>query len=76
MREAKRLYGVGERNVSALLKPVLATLATVPEFTVQYCEIRGLPDLQEIEVIEGEAALAIAGFLGKTRLIDNVILRV
>ncbi|NDF15728.1 cytidylate kinase, partial [bacterium] len=55
------------------LQAANAELATVPEFRIQYCEIRSLPLLGELSVIEGPAAIAIAGYLGSTRLIDNYV---
>ncbi len=74
MEAAQGELASGQRSVSALLALVHAELRTVPDFRVQYCEIRSLPNLGEILNIEGPAALAVAGFLGKTRLIDNLIL--
>ena len=37
-------------------------------------EIYSFPELEEIEYINREAIMAIAVKIGKTRLIDNVIL--
>lgn len=73
MEEVRKAYQAGELSVSALLEKANAMLATVPEWRTQYCEIRSLPSLGEIERVEGPAAIAIAGFLGTTRLIDNWI---
>lgn len=67
--------GAGERSVEKLLAVAGAVFAEEPAFQLQYAEIRGLPDLEEITRVEGTAAFAVAGFLGKTRLIDNVVLR-
>jgi pantoate--beta-alanine ligase len=64
----------GERNVEKLLALAAGELATVPEFKTQYCELLGLPNLTAIQTIEAPAALAIAGYLGATRLIDNLVL--
>ncbi len=41
---------------------------------VQYIEIVDTTDLKPVELIEGEVMIAIAAFLGNTRLIDNIIL--
>lgn len=75
MEAVKSSYEAGEIDVVSLLRKAHEIFRTVPEFRVQYAEIRGLPDLAEIERIEGPAAIAVAGFLGSTRLIDNFILR-
>lgn len=69
-----REFENGNRQVEALVATAKKALATVPEFELQYAEIRSLPDLQPIRRIEGPAAFAVAGYLGKTRLIDNTIL--
>jgi pantoate--beta-alanine ligase len=73
--EAARIaFAGGERDAGKLASIARDVLVSVPEFATQYCEVRSLPLLGEISRIEGPAALAIAGFLGKTRLIDNLIL--
>jgi pantoate--beta-alanine ligase len=74
MRKAEELFLGGERKVAALAAAAKQELAAEPEFQVQYAEIRSLPDLAEISEVKEPAALAIAGYLGKTRLIDNLIL--
>lgn len=74
MEKVRIAFAEGERNVAKLEALAASELAMVPEFRVQYCEIRSLPLLAKWETIAGPAALAIAGFLGKTRLIDNLVL--
>lgn len=74
MEAARKKFESGEENVDALLAAAHAELATVSEFRTQYAEIRALPDLKEIKAVSGPAALAIAGYLGQTRLIDNLVL--
>lgn len=69
-----REFENGNRQVEALLATAKKVLATVPEFELQYAEIRSLPNLEPIRRVEGPSAFAIAGYLGKTRLIDNTIL--
>jgi pantoate--beta-alanine ligase len=67
-------FAAGNRQVDALVATAKKVLATVPDFELQYAEIRSLPNLDPIRTIESPAALAIAGYLGKTRLIDNTLL--
>jgi pantoate--beta-alanine ligase len=74
LQAVKREFRAGERSVEKLLARADAVFAEVPAFQLQYSEIRSLPDLKVISQVEGEAAFAVAGFLGKTRLIDNVLL--
>lgn len=75
LEAAQEKLAGGQVEVEVLLAAAKAELAKVPAFAPQYVEIRALPNLSEIQRVEGPAALAIAGFLGKTRLIDNCILR-
>jgi pantoate--beta-alanine ligase len=74
MDKVGKAFEGGERNVAKLQALARGELATVAEFNPQYCEIRALPNLTEAREIDGPSALAIAGYLGKTRLIDNLIL--
>jgi pantoate--beta-alanine ligase len=66
-------YQNGEESVPSLLAAASEAFSTVPELEIQYAEIRSLPGLESLERVEGPAAFVIAGFLGKTRLIDNWI---
>ncbi len=64
-----------EKEVSLLLARARAMLAQVPAFELQYLEVRSLPNLEEISRVEGRAAIFVAGYFGKTRLIDNRIFK-
>ncbi|MCU0467484.1 MAG: pantoate--beta-alanine ligase [Arcicella sp.] len=49
-------------------------LSEIPAIALEYFEISNFDTLQPInELSEGKTALCIAAFMGKTRLIDNVI---
>lgn len=75
MEAVRKEFESGQRDVEQLLGRARTEFRTVPGFKEQYCEIRSLPNLASIDTVKGPAALAIAGFLGKTRLIDNLILK-
>lgn len=74
MKDVKRALAGGESSVGALLGIASTEFAKTPDFQVQYSEIRSFPDLKEISQVAGPAAFAVAGFMGKTRLIDNILL--
>lgn len=74
LREAEALYGAGERWVRRIVEAVRSRIATQPLARIDYIELYGFPDLEEVEMIEGPALLALAVRFGKTRLIDNAIL--
>ncbi|MFZ9520745.1 MAG: pantoate--beta-alanine ligase [Silvanigrellaceae bacterium] len=72
------LSGVSE--VDVILAECREHLRQVPDFELQYLEIRSAKTLSSVESkISSESVLAIAGFAvnadgGKTRLIDNILL--
>lgn len=73
LKKAQELYEAGEREVSAIRERMLEILNT-PQVKLQYLEIREAESLKPLEKIEGEALVALAAYVGETRLIDNVVL--
>jgi pantoate--beta-alanine ligase len=74
LMEAKRLFEDGERNASKLLEASRKVIEREPLVNLQYLE---LCDPETLEPLSGNierALLAIAAWVGKTRLIDNIIL--
>jgi pantoate--beta-alanine ligase len=74
LMEAKRLFEEGERNASKLLEASRKVIEREPLVNLQYLE---LCDPETLEPLSGNierALLAIAAWVGKTRLIDNIIL--
>jgi pantoate--beta-alanine ligase len=71
---AKAAYANGERSGDALRELMLATFAAEPLARVQYVSCADPRTLQELDTITNGALLSMAVFIGKTRLIDNVIL--
>ncbi len=67
----------GERLATNLIRAVANFLQAYPKIVVQYIECVDAQTLTPLEVImDGTAAmLAIAGYVGTTRLIDNMILQ-
>ena len=65
-----------EKNSSQSIKGFITShLDNIEGIEVEYFEITDLETLQPInELLEGKTALCIAVFMGKTRLIDNVIM--
>jgi pantoate--beta-alanine ligase len=61
----------GERSAATLVDLVRAECDTTPGVDVQYVEMVDAAGLQPIETLDRDAILAIAAFVGTTRLIDN-----
>jgi len=61
----------GERSAATLVDLVRAECASTPGVDVQYVEMVDAAALQPIETLDSDAILAVAAFVGATRLIDN-----
>lgn len=71
---AKAAWEAGERS-AAVLKGILRTeLEASSPTRIDYAEAVSQALLAPIETVDGPAALAVAAFYGKTRLIDNILL--
>jgi len=64
----------GMRDAGTLLDEARDILTACPDMRVDYLKICDTGTLEEVEQVRVEAVLAVAVFLGKTRLIDNVVL--
>jgi pantoate--beta-alanine ligase len=76
LSKATQLYETGERNAEKLRQSMLEVLAGEPLAEIQYVSVADLETLEEKEGEVEEALLSMAVRIGKTRLIDNVILEV
>ena len=74
LRQAKAAFAEGEKDTAKLKELVRSVLGQEPLADVDYVELYSFPGLEPIEAVEQPALLAIAVRIGKTRLIDNVIL--
>jgi len=63
----------GEHSAKAVIDIIKANLATEPLARIDYVEVVDFENIQRIETIEGETLVAIAVYIGKTRLIDNFV---
>ncbi len=76
LRAAEAAIEGGQRDPAAIVKAARDVLEAEPILRVDYVEVVDTKMLQPIAAVEGEMLLAIAVFAGKTRLIDNTIVRV
>ncbi len=71
---AQSLYQAGERAAQALLKAVSDSLAQA-SIEAEYLELRRYSDLAPLSSADEPCVILVAAQVGKTRLIDNLILR-
>ena len=75
LSRAKTAYKEGERSASRLEILVRSTIELEPRARVDYVQVVDAESLGHIERIDERPVLiAVAAYIGKTRLIDNVIL--
>ena len=63
----------GERDAKKVTAIISDSLLTEPMAKVDYVEVVDLENVQRVDKIKGETLVAIAVYIGKTRLIDNFI---
>ncbi len=68
---AETAFKGGERDPAALIAVATATIAAQPLVRIDYVAVRDADSLAELPRISGRAVMALAAFVGTTRLIDN-----
>lgn len=71
---AKDAYESGAQDAEKLRQVMKEVLASEPLAEIQYVSCADYDTLEELSEIKGKALLSMAVFIGKTRLIDNVVL--
>jgi pantoate--beta-alanine ligase len=74
LRAAADAVVSGERDALAVRDVLVETLASEPAVRVDYAVLVDATTLQEVDRIEDNTLIALAAFVGKTRLIDNVVI--
>lgn len=74
LRLGKEAIENGEDNPQRVINIIKENLSTEPLARIDYVEIVDFENIQRVEKIKGETLVAIAVYIGKTRLIDNFII--
>ena len=72
--EAKRMYGQEERQAQVIRKSIQKIIQAEPMAHLDYVSIADPDTLDELDTIQEPALVSLAVLIGKTRLIDNVVL--
>jgi len=67
-------FEAGEQNAQRLRRIVSETIAREPLARLQYVSCAHPDTLQELETVSGKALLSLSVLVGRTRLIDNLVL--
>jgi pantoate--beta-alanine ligase len=75
LAKAKESYKEGERSAGKLLDLIRTTIEAEPRARVDYVSITDAETLERLEKLDDRSILiAVAAYIGKTRLIDNTML--
>ena len=75
LKQAKEIYKKGERHAGKLAEIVRATIETEPRLRVDYVSVVDAETLEKLDKLDERPMLvAVAAYVGKTRLIDNTML--
>ena len=75
LKKAVSLCSNGEKSCSVLREAFLQTVSNASELRVQYAETVDPDTLLPVETVKKTVLLAVAVFAGKTRLIDNILIK-
>lgn len=73
--EVEAQFHRGESSATSLIEAGKHVLQNEPEVRMDYLEIVNPETLEVIERVDDRALVALAAYLGSTRLIDNVVLK-
>lgn len=74
LQVGKSLIEQGETSASVVKKAISEKIATEPLARIDYVDVVDFDTITPIEQIKGNTLVAIAVYIGKTRLIDNFII--
>jgi pantoate--beta-alanine ligase len=75
LKQAKDTYKKGERHAARLAEIVRSTIETEPRLRVDYVSVVDAETLEKLDKLDERPMLiAVAAYVGKTRLIDNTML--
>ena len=76
LTKAKGALLAGERDGERLRQIMAETIQTEPLARMQYVSCADSSTLAELEQVKDQALLSMAVFIGKTRLIDNMLVQI
>ncbi len=74
LKQSKKLVESGIKEAKRIIDAAYALIKSYPETTIDYIAICDPETLVDMETIDRPALMALAVSIGKTRLIDNMIL--
>lgn len=75
LREARKSILSGERNPERIVRKIRSQIERETSGSIDYIECVDSENLNSLKVLRGDILIALAVFFGKTRLIDNMMIR-
>jgi pantoate--beta-alanine ligase len=75
LARVEELFRAGERSPARLVEAARGVIATAASARIDYVEVRDAENLEPVATIDRPVVMALGVFVGKTRLLDNRILR-
>jgi pantoate--beta-alanine ligase len=70
---AKKLISSGIKDPSKIRSAIVSMIRTKPGIKIDYIAVVDPETLETVKTINGKTLVAIAAFIGRTRLIDNIV---
>ena len=74
LNEAKALVAAGESKSEKIIEKMKEIVARAPSAKIDYIVVADPENLEDIETFKGRTLVALAVWIGKTRLIDNMLI--
>ncbi|MBU0615089.1 MAG: pantoate--beta-alanine ligase, partial [Nanoarchaeota archaeon] len=74
LKMAKELIDKGEDEAEFIKEKITEFISKQPFTKIDYVEIVNSENLKKLDKIEGKVLIALAVFVGKPRLIDNMLI--
>lgn len=74
LQQGKELVLNGEKNAQVVIDKITEVIKSEPLAKIDYVQVVSFPQVQPVEVIDGDILTAVAVYIGTTRLIDNFII--
>ena len=72
LRKAQEMIQAGERNPQIIRAAIAGILQHSPAVTIQYISLCNRDTLEEVSLVQGRMMCALAVYINKIRLIDNI----
>ena len=73
LKKAEKLIDGGEYDVSCLKEEIERVLIGQGDLSIDYIELVDVESFRPVDVVRGKVMIMVAAYLGKVRLIDNIM---